>query len=179
MGNKYTQVVVLCEDHQQEVFARHFLVNCGIHRRRIRAKVVPPARGSGEQRVRQEYPREVKEHRTRRNKISIALAVLIDADMTSVDNRLRQMEKELTGNSLKRRQPDERIAVFVPKRNIETWIHYLMEETVNEDDEYPKLEREGDCKPYVAELARNRHQPLPEDAPDSLQAACGELARIL
>ncbi len=177
MGS-YTQVVVLCEDRQQEVFARHFLVNCGINRHRIRVNVAPRGRGSGEQHVRQEYPREVKEHRARHHRLNVALAVLIDADTKSVDDRLGQLDNELTSNSFPGRRPDERIAVFVPKRNIETWIHYLMGETVNEVDEYPKLEKEGDCKPRVAELARNRHQPLPEDAPDSLKAACGQLARI-
>ncbi len=176
---RYTQVVVLCEDRQQEVFARHFLIGCGINRRRIRVNVAPRGRGSGEQHVRQEYPREVKEHRIRHHRLNVALAVLIDADTKSVDNRLGQLENELTGNSLSGRQPDEKIGIFVPKRNIDTWIHYLMGETVNEVDVYAKLEREGDCKSYVAELARNRHQPLPEDAPGSLKAACGELVRIL
>jgi hypothetical protein len=99
----------------------------------------------------------------------------------SVDDRLAQLENELTNNSLPERGPDEKIGVFVPKRNIETWIHYLMGQTVNEDDVYTRLEKEGDCKPYVAELASNcrQHQPLPEDAPNSLKTACGELARIL
>ncbi len=178
---RYTQVVVLCEDRQQEVFARHFLVNCGINRRRIRVNIAPRGRGAGEQHVRAEYPREVREHRARRNQINIALAVLIDADVMSVDARLGQLKNELAGNSLPGRQPDEKIGIVVPKRNIETWIHYLMGKTVNEDDVYSKLEKEGACKPRVAELAGNcrEHRPLPEDAPGSLKAACGELARIL
>ena len=32
----YVQIVILCEDRQQEVFARQFLISCGIHQRRIR-----------------------------------------------------------------------------------------------------------------------------------------------
>ena len=181
MSKKYTKVVVLCEDRQQEVFARHFLVNCGIIPGRIRVKVAPPARGSGEQRVREKYLQEVRAHRARCKSRHIALVVLIDADKGSVNNRLRQLENELTSNSLPRRKPNERIAVFVPKRNIETWIHYLMDEQVNEDKAYPKLERKGDCKPYVAAFARDcrDHRSLPEDAPASLKAACGELVRIL
>jgi len=63
--SKYTQVVILCEDRQQEVFARHFLINCGIDRRRIRVNVAPKGIGSGEQYVRKNYPIEVKIHRSR------------------------------------------------------------------------------------------------------------------
>jgi hypothetical protein len=99
--------------------------------------------------------------------------------MNDVEERLRQLASELTEKSLLGRQPDERIAIFVPRRNIETWIYYLQGEIVNEVDVYPKLERESMCKPVVAELAENRHNPLPDSAPDSLKIACDELSRIL
>jgi len=36
------------------------------------------------------------------------------------------------------------------------------------------------CKPYVENLAEQfRSQNIPEDTPESLQAACGELQRLL
>ena len=54
-----------------------------------------------------------------------------------------------------------------------------LNEPVNEKDTYRKLENEGACKPVVAELAKRRREPLPEGAPSSLEAACGELPRIL
>lgn len=62
--NKYTRAVILCEDRQHEVFARHFLVNCGVNPKRIRVNVAPKGTGSGEQYVRENYPSEVKEHRS-------------------------------------------------------------------------------------------------------------------
>ncbi len=176
---RYTQIVILCEDRQQEVFARHFLVSCGVNRHRIRAEVAPVGLGSGERYVRKRYPPEVQAYRSRCRHLNIALAVLIDADMNDVEERLRQLTSELTEKSLAERQSDERIAIFVPRRNIETWIHYLRGETVNEVEVYPKLERESICKPLVAELAKNRHDPLPDSAPDSLKIACDELSRIL
>lgn len=35
----------------------------------------------------------------------------------------------------------ETIAIFVYKRNIETWIHYLERKIVNEEDTYAKLDK--------------------------------------
>jgi len=37
--------------------------------------------------------------------------------------------------SLAKRQSDEKIAIFVPKRNIETWISYLQDQTQTVDEE--------------------------------------------
>ncbi len=175
----YTQLVILSEDRQQEVFARHFLVACGVNRRRIRSQIAPPGVGAGEQYVRQRYPLEVKTYRANCHHLQIALAVLIDADTHRVTECLQQLAEGLQRAGLQRRKNGEKIGLFVPKRNIETWIHYLQGETVNEIEAYAKLAREGDCKPAVAKLARKRHQPLPENAPSSLQMACGELSRIL
>ncbi len=179
MGD-YTQVVILCEDRQQEVFARHFLVTCGVNHHRIRVRVSPFGRGAAEQYVRNQYPAEVREYRARRNHLNIALAVMLDADTGNVVERLQELENNLSQMSLPQRQADEKIGIFVPKRNIETWIHYLQGETVNETDEYPRFTgNEGACKPGVERLARNRHAPLSEDASPSLRAACDELPRIL
>jgi hypothetical protein len=177
---EYTQIVVLCEDRQQEVFARHFLVNCGINRHRIYPKVAPKGEGSGEHYVRRRYPQEVHAYRTHCNRINIALVVLLDADTRSLDERHKQLDGELERAGFDRRQSGEKIGVFIPKRNIDTWVHYLQGEPVNEVEAYSKFEgNEGICKPLVAELARNRTSSLPEDAPSSLKAACEELHRVL
>lgn len=177
---KYTEVVIVCEDRQQEVFARHFLTNCGINRHRITFKVNPKGKGSGEQYVREQYPKEVQAHRSHCSYKNIALAVLTDADTKSLQDRLRELDGELERASLETRRLDEKIGIFIPKRNIETWIHYLHGDPVNEIDIYSKFAgNEGICKPVVAELAQRRNQPLPDDAPSSLKAACEELHRIL
>jgi hypothetical protein len=170
------RALILCEDRQQEVFARYFLEQCGV--RPVRVIVGPIGLGSGEQFVRQKYPAEVKVFRRKyRSQPNTRLVVLSDADILEVSQRLVQLEAGLT-ESQAPRQPDERIAVFIPKRNIETWIHYLMGEVVNEADIYRHLDRESECKGFVEDLARNRRQPLPENAPQSLKTACEELPRI-
>jgi hypothetical protein len=122
----------------------------------------------------------VKAYRQHRNRVSIGLVVLIDADTGTLQERLNQLDRTLSGDSQQNRQADEAIAIFIPKRNIETWIHYLQGEAVDEETEYSKIEKnEATCKPYVENLAEQcRSQNLPDDAPASLQAACGELQRL-
>ncbi len=172
-------MVILCEDRQQEVLARHFLTACGISRKRIRSVIAPKGLGSGEHYVRERYPDEVQGYRQKCNHLNIALVVMIDADTHSVKARFDQLEDCLIEKRLPGRGPDERIGIFVPRRNIETWIHYLQGAEVNEVDVYPRLPKESDCKPLAHELAQRRSQPLPDNAPDSLKTACDELARIL
>ncbi|BAZ10649.1 hypothetical protein NIES4071_24720 [Calothrix sp. NIES-4071] len=124
---------------------------------------------------------EVKAYRQNRNRVSVGLVVIIDADTSTPQERLDWLARTLALDSQESRQPDEVIAIFIPKRNIETWIHWLQGETVNEEDAYSKFPNaEGDCKPYVENLVEQcRSQNLSEQAPPSLQLACSELQRLL
>ncbi|MTJ10298.1 MULTISPECIES: hypothetical protein [unclassified Anabaena] len=176
MTQRRLQITILCEDKQQEIFARHFLKTRGFTGN-IKPKIC--LEGAGEQFVRDNYPKEVKAYRSK-NYRSGMLIVLIDADKKTVEERLQQLDDALIENSQQLRQPSEAIAVFVPKRNIETWIHYLQGENIDEEKEYTKLKKQSDCKPYVEQLVNQCYQGnLDDNAPASLKAACGELQRIL
>lgn len=179
MSQLRVQIVVLCEDRQQEVFARYLLNELGFSTRNIRPLVCPKGNQSGEQFVRERYPVEVKAYRSKASYLSIGLVIVIDADTRTVQERLNQLDYALSADSQQIRQLDEAIAVFVPKRNIETWIHYLQGETVDEETEYSKLPRESACKPYVENLVNQFYRGQDENAPLSLQAAYRELQRIL
>lgn len=179
MSQRRVQVVILCEDRQQEVFARYFLEKRGF-KGPMRTKICPPASQSGEQYVRERYPLEVKAYRQNRNRVSICLVVLIDADTNTTKTRYRELSKSLTGLGECDRQQDEAIAIFIPKRNIETWLHYLRGEAVNEDKAYSKSKEQSSCRADVENLAEQcRSQGLPEEAPASLRLACRELERLL
>ena len=179
MSQRRVQIVILCEDKQQEVFAIHFLKKRGFTLdRNFRTEICP--KGAGEQFVREKYAQEVVEYRRQRNKRSGMLIVLIDADKKTVEERLKQLDDALIENSQQLRQPSEAIAIFVPKRNIETWIRHLQCENVDEETEYTKFKKQSDCKPYLDKLVNQCYQGnLDENAPPSLKAACGELQRIL
>lgn len=185
MTQNRVQIVILCEDLQQQVFAYHFLKKRGfnINPKNLTIRTSPKGKGAGEQFVIKRYAAEVKEYR-RKNYRSGMLVVLIDADTETVKATLKELDNALIENSQELRKPDEKIAIFVPKRNIETWIHYLRTgEVVEEEAEksYPKfLKNEAICKPGVEHLANQCSQgSLDENAPPSLQAACEELQRLL
>ena len=65
MVDRYTQVVVLCEDFTHFNFVRRYLVERGVEGRRIRGKVNPSGRGAGTQYVVTNYPVEVQAIRSK------------------------------------------------------------------------------------------------------------------
>ncbi len=91
---KYTQVVILCEDLQQSVFARTFLIECGVEPNRIRVAPLPK-QGAGESFVKREYPNEVKRFRQRAHRMHIGLIVMIDADNRSVQDHFLELDQAL------------------------------------------------------------------------------------
>ena len=181
MSRQGMRLVILCEDLQQEVFARPFFFRRGFHRHKIQIIRNSNAKGSAEQFVRTYYAQEVRAYRSKSTYLSRGLVVVIDADTYTVEQRLKQLDSALEATGQPKRQPNEKMAIFVPKRNIETWIHYLMGESVDEASAYSKFSgHERKCKSYVDELVKKICPVgLPEDAPPSLHAACEELQRIL
>ncbi len=136
MSSRRVQVVILCEDQQQEVFARHFFMEKGFSRHSIRSRICAKGKQSAEQYVRDQYPIEVQAYRRKAMYMGLALSVSIDADRRQVIERKQQMDKALIDNGLEARKVSEKIVVWVPKRNIETWIHFLMDNDVDENSEY-------------------------------------------
>ena len=179
MSQRRVQLVILCEDRQQEVFARHFLEKRGFTGL-FRTQICLKGSQSGEQYVRTQYPLEVKAYRQNKNRVSIGLVVLTDADTGTQQERLNQLAHILSEDLQQARQTVEAIAIFTPKRNIETWIHYLQSgEPIDEIVAYSKLTNQGECKPFVEKLADQCVQGLPANAPLSMHDACMELKRII
>ncbi len=100
---------------------------------------------------------------------------MIDADRSTVEDRLEALDTACDRAGIVPRANGEPVAVFVPRRNIETWIEYLQGHDVNETDAYPKLSRERGCAEPVRKLkAMCDAGQLEEPAPPSLAAACTE-----
>lgn len=174
MSRKLPQIVVLCEDRQQEAFVRRFLELEGWGKHQIRIEKSPKGKGAAEQWVRDRYPTEVSTLRAAPH-IYRSLVVIRDGDTKSVKERLLEFDRALEAHDLRPRQAGERIALIIPCRNIETWIAYLEGHEVDERATYPKLARERDCAPMVVALKRMCDQGLLRPpAPHSLQAACDE-----
>ncbi len=173
--SRTVQVVILCEDRQHEAFARRFLKRTGKGIRVQRVEISPKGRGSGEQYVRLRYVKELAYYRGRKHRVEQALIVMVDADVRSVANRIKQIESTCPEAGAEKRQEDERVAIFVPARNIETWFAYLDGRAVDEKETYSRLKRESDCQQHVDVLHEMCEQgTLRQPSPPSLDAACEE-----
>jgi hypothetical protein len=172
--SRRVQLVLLCEDRQQEVFARRFLNAIGWETRSMRVEKAPAGRGAGEQFVRERFPRELKAHRSR--PVSQALVVMMDGDAEGPTARLNQLGKACREAGIAERARDEPVAIFIPTWNIETWLAYLDGEIVEEGKpDYPRLASERECQRHVDMLVHMcRADKLREPSPPSLDVACRE-----
>jgi hypothetical protein len=172
--SRRVQVVLLCEDKQQEAFARRFLNATGWKTRAMRVEKAPAGRGAGEQFVRESFPRELKAHRSR--PVNQALVVMMDGDADGPAARLQQLDKACREAGVAERASEEQVAVFIPTWNIETWLAYLNGGHADEGrSDYPRLASERECQSHVEKLVHMcRADKLREPSPPSLDAACRE-----
>ena len=127
--SREVQIVLLCEDRQQQAFVERFLEAMGRLTRkakhRLRVEKASQGRGSAEQFVRERYPRELKEYRRQRNRVSVALVVMLDGDAAGVTGRLAQLDAACAEQGVPVRRSDEDVFVFVPTWRIESWFAWL------------------------------------------------------
>jgi len=170
---------VLCEDRQQEVFIRRFLQRRGRERHIFRALISPAGQGSGEQWVRERFPRELKAYRSQSGRRNTWLIVATDADTRSTEDRIKGFSQACKDAEVPFRRQDEGVMFVIAKRNIETWFAYLRGEPVNESDNYRRYACENDCRQDVIRLDDMcRRQRLEPQAPPSLELACKEFGRM-
>lgn len=171
------RIVLLCEDIQTDCFVRRFLRYRGFDHRDIRTLSIPHGRRSGEQWVRNQYPKELKAIRVRQRAFLIAI---IDADALTTKDRHAQLDRACADQGVPRRELTDPAIVVIPRRNIETWFEYLRGATVDETTTYPRLKRPSDCHPLARALYRMCHeeQKLADPAPPALVEACREYQRL-
>ncbi|HEX2571558.1 MAG TPA: hypothetical protein VH877_18500 [Polyangia bacterium] len=175
--------VVLGEDTAHGNFVRRWLIAEGVEPRNIRL-IPPPAGtgGAGDEHVKRKYPEEVAYYRRRANAQRVALVIVIDADRETVRHRQRQLDEALSENQSPPRADPERIAILVPKRNIETWLHTLPGTPADEETDYKPLfvgKTAAACAaaaPHFQEFLQRT--PSDTDLP-SLAASRSEAARLV
>lgn len=176
------QAVVLCEDLQSWVFVRRALIALGYDARRVRVIPYPAdGRGSGEQHVRERYADELARHRSRAARTKAALVVHVDADRFTVDERHAALENELDQKGVAPRSPRDAVAILVPRRAIETWIHFLLDgPPVDEETSYEKYAYPSDAWPAAEAFATHvRAATPPAGAPASLPRGLAEGRRVV
>lgn len=170
------KVVLLCEDEQSACFARRFLKRRGFSSHDLREQIAPPGKGSAEQWVRERLPKEVMAFREKR---SLGLFVLTDADAHTVAERIETLAKKCREEHVSWREAEEPIMLIIPRRNIETWLAYLRGQDVDETLVYPKYAAEADCRDEVRGLDEMcKRRTLRQPAPPSLETACREFERF-
>lgn len=177
MPNRTAQIIVRCEDLQQRCFIYRYLLKKDVHWRAIQIRQNPG--GDAKRYVLDQYPIQVRALRSVPY-VSKALISMIDADDCTVEERKREHDDALADNKQAKRANTEKIAVLVPRRNIETWVHHLLGEAVNENDKYPRFRgEERKCAPAAEEFAQRCPHHMREADPPSLHDACTELQRIM
>jgi hypothetical protein len=178
MSARKVQVVVVCEDSQHETFLRRVLSGLGYERRKIRVEKSPSGRGAADAWVLQQVPKLLRVYRTRH--VEHLAVAMMDADRSTLEDRQQQLDDACRAQGMKPREPNERVAVLLPRRNVETWLAYLDGKSVDETSAYPKLEFARDCQPQVDTLLDGcRKGQLRKPVPPSLAHACQEYrARI-
>jgi hypothetical protein len=182
------RVTVLCEDTAQYDFICAYAKLLGVDNRKI-TKL--PAYNNAT--VLKHYPNAVKSYRkyTAQN---IILIIMIDADEKTIQERLREFDEKLDIEKYKlnqdTRSDNEKILIFVPIRNIESWFYYI--DTKNIDGEtlrgsdgklisYKNKYQNKDINVnLLAKILKEEicHNGLPQNAPSSLHHACSELKRL-
>ena len=177
--SRRVHLVLLYEDKQHGAFMRRFFAEMG-WRQPIRERMAPEGAVSAEQFVREQFVRELREYRGRRNNVACALAVMIDGDNAGVGQRRAALDDACREAGIEPRQSGESVAVFVPTWNIETWIAYLNGDNVDEGRRnYPRLPREKECRAQVDNLiGMCRRHNLRPPAPPSLAAVSTEYRRL-
>jgi hypothetical protein len=122
MSRAKVRVHILCEDKMHEHFVRKLCEHRGLSP--VRVLVAPKGRGSAEAWVRQRYPHEVRLLRQYKDE-RVALIAITDGDGGGVSKRMVDFADALTQQGLPARMNDERIAILVPTRSIETWLMWL------------------------------------------------------
>lgn len=159
------------------MFLRRFFREAGWSQHCIRVEKSSKGEGSGEQWVRERFPRELESAR-KRSGSGVWLIVMLDADIGTVADRAKALDKACVASNISKRRSGDPVMIFIPKRNIETWISYLNGEQIDEETVYRKLSRPRDCASQVRTLKIMCDAGALQDArPPSLRSACEEYAQ--
>ena len=137
MSNKVS-IALLCEDYHHAQFVNQFLAKKKHFARRIfpdgyRRRETGGAKPNNDFVVRR-AAREVKV--VRKSHVKSALILVVDGDERGLPSRLGEIANEIKSAKMDALGGNELIAVLVPCRNIETWIHHFAGNEANETEDF-------------------------------------------
>jgi hypothetical protein len=146
-------------------------------------------RGSAFTFVVNNFPIQVNAYRLARARMQTWLIAIVDADTSTIAQRIGEMDRGLTQSQEPRvramRIQDEAIARLIPRRNIETWILALNSTAINETDDFKGTiktdEKWSELIPTVSQAFYTLTRPnanIPEDLIELLRHGIGEMRRV-
>ncbi len=170
---------ILCEDKLTHCFIRRFLISQGVNARKINALPLPAA-GCGEQYVRAQYPKQLSFLRSN-SYVSNVLVVAIDADFNTCIERQKQLDEACGEAGVDIRTAKDKLLLFVPNRNIETWIKHFDGEDVDEEHDYAHFlnGHESDCYNSATKMAEEFSKTTFTSELSSLKLAYQEYIRLI
>jgi len=130
-----SQIVLLVEDKRHQMFAQALFRKRGLSKV-IRPLAVPAGRGDAKKYVLDSLASEARAIRSRA--AEGFLIVMLDADETTVERRLAEVNAKLRENGQDSLEDGKRVECWVPKRNIETWLMCLLERLCAETEDYKR-----------------------------------------
>jgi hypothetical protein len=170
------RITIVVEDQLLDRFCREALMALGYHRREIRVRMSPAGRGSGKNWVNKQVVVEVNALRSQGYQ-SLAVLVGSDVDELTLAERIRQLEDSLATAQAFARTPQERIAYWLPKWHVETWMSALAGETVDENTQYKNQLGEVDAK-QIGRAFVDRYRQREDLGLPSMANAFAETQRI-
>jgi hypothetical protein len=178
MSSRRVRVVVLCEGLKDYWFAYRCLRTCGWREDQITVNY--NNRGSGFDHVLSKYPVEVRANR--QGTLERELLVMIDADEKPGGAREKQLNERLRNGGQPQRRPGDRIALWVPRRQLETWVYFLQQGTADEVTDYKRahLVKDKEYKTAARKFAQmlKQRRPLSEATVPSMRKAATEFDRL-
>lgn len=133
MPDRVANIIVLCEDQEQQILVRRYLNRLG--RRDARFASVVGKNGCGSQYVRKQFPKQVAVCRgTLGKRTGCLLIVMTDADNLTVQAREQTLQNELKSSNFTAVTNEEPIIILIPKWQVETWIKCLLGQLMDEND---------------------------------------------
>lgn len=180
MSENTPRAIVLCEDRSHWHFIRAYLIARGWNARQLFHRIAPNGEGAAERWVIDKYPEELRAYRAKKHE-NLVFVVMIDGDRYSCGERIAYLndERRLAECGMEARTAGERVGIFVPCRNIETWMVFLEGESVDEQKDYKSLVKisPSEAARGLAAMCQNGW-PADREVPVSLSAACHEWSRL-
>jgi len=182
MSDRSAKIIIVCEDIQQQVFARRVLTQLGVPKRDLRIENAPRGMSDAKQWIREKgLPNEwawFHRYCRKNSKNRRVLLVVSDADNKTVEQHAR----DLVDGCEPVPSIAEHVCLVAPKWSIETWFKFLRGEPYDETSRTTGADKHRhakDCFRKADELARIcQAQTLPPNTPDSLRKACRVFAQV-